>query len=298
MSKSFDLFSDTNTPVDYDLINQDNNISLQNINERSNDLFSFPYEDNRMPSIFNMLNDSKDNSIIEKYTKIDIEKNPLEKNLFEGNKVTFSESKTSTKKNKNTKLGRKRKGDNEKGKHNRFSDDILRRKCKHILLKFVFIFINEKIKKIYNNNIGNGYFIKQLLTLNKKQKSNTTIQYNQEFLYKSLRDIFSDDISSKYTNYNLEHNKLLIEELISEKNKEKRKYFQNLFSLNFLQCLKHFRGQESIKELEGMKLFNEIKNELNTEDDDNENYKKTLENYINKYEDIIIRKKPRKSRKK
>ena len=47
-----------------------------------------------------------------------------------------------------------------------------------------------------------------------------------------------------------------------------------------------------------MKLFNEIKNELNTEDDDNENYKKTLENYINKYEDIIIRKKPRKSRKK
>ena len=298
MSKSFDLFSDTNTPVNYDLINQDNNISYQNSNDRSNDLFSFPYEDNRMPSMFNMLNNSKDNSIIEKYTEIDIEKNPLEKNLFEGNKVTFSESKTSTKKNKNTKLERKGKGDNKKGKHNRFSDDILRRKCKHIILKFLFIFINETIKTVYNNNIGNGYFIKQLLTLNKKQKSNASIKYNQEFLYKSLRDIFSDDISSKYTNYNLEHNKLLIEELISEKNEEKRKYFQNLFSLNFLQCLKHFRGQESIKELEGMKLFNEIKNELNTEDDDNENYKKTLENYINKYEDIIIRKKPRKSRKK
>lgn len=298
MFKSFDLFSDSNTPEDYDLINQDNNISFQNINDRSNDLFSFSYEDNRIPSISNMLNNRIDNSIIEKCTKIDIEKKPSEKNLFEGNKVTFSESKTSTKKNKNTKLGRKRKDDNKKGKHNRFSDDILRRKCKHILLKFVFIFINEIIKKIYNNNIGNGYFIKQLLTLNKKQKSNTTIQYNQEFLYKSLRDIFSDDISSKYSNYNLKHNKLLIEELISEKNEEKRKYFQNLFSLNFLQCLKHFRGQESIKELEGMKLFNEIKNELNTEDDDNENYKKALENYINKYEDIILRKKPKKSRKK
>ena len=298
MFKSFDLFSDSNTPEDYDLINQDNNISFQNINDRSNDLFSFSYEDNRIPSISNMLNNRIDNSIIEKHTKIDIEKKPSEKNLFEGNKVTFSESKTPTKKNKNTKLGRKRKDDNEKGKHNRFSDDILRRKCKHILLKFVFIFINEIIKKIYNNNIGNGYFIKQLLTLNKKQKSNTSIKYNQEFLYKSLRDIFSDDISSKYTNYNLKHNKLLIKELISEKNEEKRKYFQNLFSLNFLQCLKHFRGQESIKELEGMKLFNEIKNELNTEDDDNENYKKALENYINKYEDIILRKKPKKSRKK
>lgn len=298
MSKSFDLFSDTNTPVDYDSINQDNNISFQNINDRSNDLFSFSYEDNRIPSISNMLNNSKDNSIIEKYTKIDIEKNPSEKNLFEGNKVTFSESKTSTKKNKNTNLGRKTKADNKKGKHNRFSDDILRRKCKHILLKYVFIFINEKIKIVNNYNIGSGYFIKQLLTLNKKQKSNTSIKYNQEFLYKSLRDIFSDDISSKYSNYNLEHNKLLIKELISEKNEEKRKYFQNLFSLNFLQCLKHFRGQESIKELEGMKLFNEIKNELNTEDDDNEDYKKALENYINKYEDIILRKKPKKSRKK
>ena len=65
-----------------------------------------------------------------------------------------------------------------------------------------------------------------------------------------------------------------------------------------MQCLKHFRGQESIKELEGMKLFNEIKNELNKDDDDDENYKKTLEEYINKYEDIIIKREPRKSRKK
>ncbi len=47
-----------------------------------------------------------------------------------------------------------------------------------------------------------------------------------------------------------------------------------------------------------MKLFNEIKNELNKDDDDDENYKKTLEEYINKYEDIIIKREPRKSRKK
>ena len=150
----------------------------------------------------------------------------------------------------------------------------------------------------YNNNIGYGYFKKQLLTLNKEQKSNATIKYNQEFLNKSLGDIFSDDISSKYSNYNLKHNKLLIKELISEKNQEKRIIFQNLFSLNFLQCLKHFTGQEFIKELEDMKLFDEIKNKLNTDNDDSENYKKTLENYINNYEDITKRKKPRKSRKK
>ena len=252
MSKSFD----TNTPIDYNSINQDNDNGFQ-------------------------------------------KSNPSYNNLIEVNKACFSENKTSTKNSKNTKVGRKRIIENIKEKHNKFSDDILRRKCKYIILKYVRIFINEQIKAVYNNNIGNGYFIKQLLTLNKGQKSNDTIKYNQEFLYKSLRDIFSDDISRKYFNYNLKHNKLLIKELISEKNEEKRIYFQNLFRLNFLQCLKHFREQESIKELEGMKLFNEIKNELNTDHDDGENYKKTLEEYINKYEDIINRKKIyRKSRKK
>ena len=179
----------------------------------------------------------------------------------------------------------------------KFSDNYLRRKCKHITLEHTFIFINSKIKKLYNNNISNGYFIKQLLKLDKNQISNDKIKYNQEFLYKTLGEIFSGDISRKYANYIRQHNKLLIEVLINETDLEKRIYFQKLFSLTFLQCLKHFRGEESIKELEGMKLFNEIKNELNTDDDDDGGYyKRMVEIFINNYENIIEKKKPRKSK--
>ena len=45
-----------------------------------------------------------------------------------------------------------------------------------------------------------------------------------------------------------------------------------------------------------MKLFNEIKNKLNTDDDDDGGYyKRIFEIFINNYENIIEKKKPRKS---
>ena len=137
--------------------------------------------------------------------------------------------------------------------------------------------------------------------LNKDQKSNGNAKYNKDFLQKTLREIFSEDISTKYSNYNSDHNKVLIETLINEKNEEKRNYFQKLFSLNFLQCLKHFRKSEYIEELNGLQLFQEFKNGLN---DDNKNdnvhddYKILLEFYINSLEEIIMRKKSRKREKK
>ena len=165
MSKSSDLFSDINTPIDYDSISQDNSFIFQNINsqDKVNDLLSFPDEDNRIPSISNIFNENIDNAIIEKYTKIYIEKISSDKNLYEENKVSFSEKNSSIKKNKNSKLGRKRKNENIKGEHNKFSDDILRKKCKHILLDNISFFINEQIMKLYNNNIGDSYFRKELL---------------------------------------------------------------------------------------------------------------------------------------
>ena len=299
MSFSFDSLHDINTPIDYDSNSQDNSFIFQNINsqDRVNDLLSFSDEDNRIPSISNMFNEGVDNLIIEKHMKTNIEKKSSNKNLFEVNTGSFSESNSSKKRNKNSKLGRKRKNENIKGKHNKFSNDILISKCKHIILNSAFIFINQQIMKLYNNNIGDGYFKKQLLTLNKEPKSNTTTKYNKELLTKTLGEIFSENISNRYSNYSKQHNQSLIKELINEDNFVKRFYFQKLFSLTFLQCLKHFRGEETIQELEGMKLFNDIKYELNKDDDDDDNYIRTVEIYINTYEDIIYRKKNRKSRK-
>ena len=47
-------------------------------------------------------------------------------------------------------------------------------------------FINNQIIKIYNGNIGNGIFKKELQTINQSQKSDATINFNKNFLTKKL----------------------------------------------------------------------------------------------------------------
>jgi len=180
------------------------------------------------------------------------------------------------------------------GNHNRFADDNIRTKCKNYVLKNVLEFINKKIEEIFNGNIGHGIFIKKLLIINQKQKSISSIQFNKNFLDKTLGKIFSENISTRYTTYPLNHNNNLIKQLLNDKDKEKKNYFQRLFSLTFSDCLKHFRGSQIIEELKGLKGFDSIKSEIENDED----YLKTLEYYIMNYEDIIKSKRVRKSKEK
>ena len=218
-----------------------------------------------------------------------------------------NEDKNSNKKKPNKKIpkdekkkcGRKRnREDNEnKVEHDKYSDDNIRRKCKHIILRSVIEFLNEKIRSIYNNNIGNGIFKKELQTINQNQKSNASIQFNQEFLNKTFAEIFSDNISGRYTNYPQDHNKKLIESLLNEKDEDKKNYFQKIFGLTFKDGLKHFIEETHLDELEGLKCFNDIKGEFLEKYNDGENYIIYLKYYLNNYEDIINKKRPRKPRK-
>ena len=175
------------------------------------------------------------------------------------------------------------------GEHNKFSDDNLRRKVKHLVLKNVFDFINEKIKSMYRV-INKGIFTKQLLTINQKQISDATILFNKKFLEKPLKDIFSVEISKRYTNYLESHNKNLINFLMNEEEDEnKRVYFNNLFNLKFIECLEHFRGTADYIHLEGMKTFDEIKDDFAKD----KNYLDVLTNYVEEYENITRNKKER-----
>ena len=188
-------------------------------------------------------------------------------------------------------LGKKRKGSNlTKRKHNKFCDDNLRRKIKHIIISKLMAFINKKINILYNGDIGEGILIKKLLTLNHEQIANAIIDYNIKFLDKKIGEIFSENISTIYTNYPKEHNKKLIKKLTEEEDNNKKAYFINLFNLTFLQCLKHFRKSENIKELDGFMEYDEVMKQFDKEKD----YKECLEYYIINYEDIIKSKKSRK----
>ena len=200
----------------------------------------------------------------------------------------YSNEKNKNEKKQNNLLGRKKKGESGRScRNNKYSDDNLRRKTKHLVLDNVLKFINEKIKEIYNGEINHGIFVKKLLIINKKQKSDVSVQFNKEFLNKTLGEIYSQNISTRYNSYDPCHNIKLVKILMSDKDEDKKNYFKKLFSITFIDCLKHFRGTQKIEELEGLKEFNNIKSQYK----DDVDYLRSLENFIMNYEEITNSKK-------
>jgi hypothetical protein len=195
---------------------------------------------------------------------------------------------------KKAKVGRKRKGDNSIGEHNKFSEDNILRKCLNLILNNAYEFLNERIKSIYNGNIGNGILKKQLLFINNEQKSDNSFNYYKKILNKTLGEIFSGKISLRYTNIYPEYNKSLIERLLNDKDENKKIFFRKLFSITFIMCLKQYRGTETFEELKGFKNFIEEAHKFKNEAEYINNLEKTLMNY----EDIIKNKKDRKLSKK
>ena len=167
----------------------------------------------------------------------------------------------------------------------------MKKKCKNIVLKCILEFINNKIKKLYNNDIGHGNYEKNLKTLGEKSKMTTTADSYSDFMKKKLKDIFSEKISTKYSNFSPEHNKMIIESLIKEKDDSKKSYFGELFNLTFEQCLKNFRGDTDLEVLKGFKNLDFVKEELVKKSEENgEEYSKYFAYYIKNYEKLINKK--------
>jgi hypothetical protein len=239
----------------------------------------------------NLINNNKDNLNLSEITN---------------NKVSISSKVNDLKKENKEKLKKKsgrKKSNNTINKnmkeHNKYSDDNIRRKCKHLVLKNTLQLINEKIFIMYGGNIGNGIFKKELHIINKNQKSDATVVFEKNFLHKKLGEIFSENLSARYTNFPSFHNKRLILSLLNEKDQIKKKYFTDLFNITFLDCLKHFRGEKYINELGGLNCFENDKEKiLDKCGEDGDDYVETLKYYLDNFEKIVNRKKPRKLRKK
>ena len=152
--------------------------------------------------------------------------------------------------------------------------DIFVKKIKMLVLKKSYNFINEKIIKIFNNNIGKGICIKQLLPINKFVLYHSSVEEDKEFLNKKLKEIFSS-ISNKYTSVLNTKNKNLIDDLINLE--EHGKYFKELFELSFLDCLEHIRGTKNSELLDELPKIDDIINNEGILDEDE----------INIYKDVI-----------
>ena len=173
----------------------------------------------------------------------------------------------------------------------KYNYENIKRKVKHILLECIINFLNKKLREIYNSKIGKGIVQKQFKTLNQREKSESNIQFNKDFLHKTIGEIFSEKISSRFTNYNPYHNKNLVNSLLNENNLSIQYYFKQLFSLTFFEYLENFRGSKIIPELKDMPSLDEVLENSSYDPD----YIENLHYYFDKYEDITNKKRSRNS---
>ena len=151
--------------------------------------------------------------------------------------------------------------------------DTLRKKIKRKVLEYSMEFINENIT---NKN----YRIKKI---EPKQVENVKIDFEQIFMYKTLGDIFSAKVSSKYTSIidPENYNKNRIQKLRSSNEK-----LRNIFDITFIGCLEHFFCKSNKEELNGMKTYKDISYK-------NKEEKKDIINYGKVYKEKVSQSIPR-----
>ena len=109
---------------------------------------------------------------------------------------------------------------------------------------------------------------------------------------RTLQEIFSQDISLRFTNYPKDHNKELIKKLLNEEDEEKRIYFNKVFNLTFSQVLLHFQEKTIIEELIGLKTYKEA---IKKYEDEKDYYENLVYHLIN-FKEIIESKTARKEK--
>ena len=305
--QSFLNLNNVNPKDNFDLSSEDEEEDLNSskkINENfiSNNNFDTEFKSCLITNHNNKIQDINNKYEIINFNFFIIDKNKsdyLKEHKSDKNKVDKYNNKEEKKR------GRKRKRENnndnedsvDKKAHNKFSDDNLRKKCKNTILKYALKFINEKIKEKYKNKIGHGKFKKELKILNQEKKAKSTVDFDKSFLTKTLKDIFSGDISARFYNFSKDYNKELIKSLIQDKEEDRKQYFIKLFNITFIECLKYFREDEEAlitEELNGFKKISLIKDELIKKHGND--YVEIFNHYLNNFEEIIINKKGRNRR--
>ena len=277
LSNSFEIYSEGDLNA--------SKIVEENLNDNLDTNLELSTKENRVIKINNVYNTYK----IENY------------NFFIQGVQIFNKKDKNNKEIK--KRGRKRKrNDNESDNnktlktHTKFTDDNLTKKSKNIILKYALKFINEKIEEIYQGDIGEGKFKKELKIISQKNKVKSTVNIDKSFLDKNLKDIFSENISGRFNNFPKTYNKTLIESLLNEEDEEKKSYFIELFNITFSDCLDYFMdNKNNNKKLEGFIKFSSIKESLIQQE--GKNYIDAFIYFLKNFKDIINNKKSRRRNK-
>lgn len=177
---------------------------------------------------FNENNHFTENEETYQYKKINSDKNLInEENEFinietkKENEIIYNNLPLSHKK----KLGRKKKklieNQNETSKHDRYSEDNIKRKIKSHYHNFIVAFLNMKFKNILNKNYKFG-------KISSKITRNINVEYNLQLFQKPIKDIITN-ISDKYQDK--EKNKISLQILMQ--NVENKEEINQLLNTNY-----------------------------------------------------------------
>ena len=145
--------------------------------------------------------------------------------------------------------------------------------------------INTEIKS--KNKFYSKYGGKILIT-SKDDRRKATIGFYKEFYQKSIKDIFSKNISGRYKSIKEQnHNEKLINSLLNDNNEERKQFYEKLFNQKLIDFFKKFIDNTDYiidgKKLEGFSTFNNIEFKLAKV----QKYLDTLKNYLPKFEKLL-----------
>lgn len=171
-------------------------------------------------------------------------------------------------KEKKTKKGRKPKNSTELARHNKNSDDNIRRKIKSNFLESLRKFLNDNIK-IYGG-LSNG---EVLLKIDPKEISEKTGKFcvrssNGDFVdfkSKTVEEIFSSKISLKYKNYEESYNRKIIQKIFD---KGEDTILIKLLKMTILEYLEIFKGSKVVSGFENMIKLEDVLKEFRKKGND------------------------------
>ena len=177
----------------------------------------------------------------------------------------------------NKRLGRIEKSKKTiKGKHNKLCSDNIIQKIKASFHIRIYKYINKEYEKyLILNNIDGPKLIKRISSVEGKK-----VKKDENLLWFSLKlkDLFSMELSSKYTRFGKNYNKNNIEKLYKE---NKAKNVINILEKTVREMLYDFCNDKPIDGFETLKYDLEFqKKKMEKENEDN------IEDYLKKYKEI------------
>jgi len=189
---------------------------------------------------------------------------------------------------KERKLGRKTKISCQKGAHDKYSYDNMTKKLKQLLINSILNFVNtvlleeEKDTSTQKRKKDSKWKVNLtplLVKIDQHIIGNIKVEYNKNLLNLSLKEIFSNDITSKITSLSKDFNKKIIDEIYQKNQKER---IIKILNMTLSQCIDHLNSKEYYPELQG--LENEYENIINKLKDSGE-----TDEYIKLFKDLFYR---------